>query len=63
MSGDRPTPPAIVRVFGIPAIIAIASLAGLFAALLGDGAFDATAWFGLGAPVAAIAWAMLRRRA
>lgn len=62
MNARRPSLPGLMRVFGVPALIAVASLAGLVAALLGDGAFDATSWLGLSAPVAAIAWAMLRRR-
>ncbi|WP_248795283.1 hypothetical protein [Pseudomonas sp. MWU13-2105] len=40
------------RVFGIPTLIALLSAAGLFAALLGDGAWDALSWLGLGIPAA-----------
>ncbi|PSS53792.1 hypothetical protein [Pseudomonas sp. BBP2017] len=43
-------------VFGMPALIALLGAAGLFAALLGDGGWDALAWAGLGLP----AWYSLR---
>ncbi|HWD31096.1 hypothetical protein ACIKP7_24650 [Pseudomonas caricapapayae] len=43
-------------VFGMPAVIALFGAAGLFAALLGDGWWDALAWVGLGLP----AWFSLR---
>ncbi|MBV4506596.1 hypothetical protein HU751_017250 [Pseudomonas sp. BW13M1] len=36
------------RIFAWPALIAVLSAAGLFAALLGDGAWDVLAWVGLG---------------
>lgn len=38
------------RIFAWPAAIAVLGGAGLFAALLGDGAWDALAWLGLGVP-------------
>ncbi|MBK5000761.1 DUF4175 domain-containing protein [Pseudomonas sp. S31] len=38
------------KVFAWPAAIALLSAAGLFAALLGDGAWDMLAWLGLGIP-------------
>ena len=34
--------------FALPGAIALLASAGLFAALLGDGAWDALAWLGLG---------------
>lgn len=43
-------------VFGMPTLIALLGAAGLFAALLGDGWWDALAWAGLGLP----AWYSLR---
>lgn len=49
-----------VRIFAWPALISVLSLAGLFAALLGDGAWDALAWLGLGFS-AAIGFAGFRR--
>ncbi|MBI6895931.1 MULTISPECIES: hypothetical protein [Pseudomonas] len=36
------------RIFAWPALIAVLSAAGLFAALLGDGVWDVLAWVGLG---------------
>ncbi|WP_060512182.1 hypothetical protein [Pseudomonas sp. NBRC 111124] len=36
------------RIFAWPALIALLSAAGLFAALLGDGFWDSLAWLGLG---------------
>jgi len=43
-------------VFKTPVMIALLSAAGLFAALLGDGLWDALSWLGLGLP----AWLGLR---
>lgn len=55
-------PSSILRsTFAVPALIGAASLVGLVAALVGDGWMDALSWLGLGAPVAAVAWAMARR--
>ncbi|OPK06829.1 MULTISPECIES: hypothetical protein [unclassified Pseudomonas] len=38
------------KVFATPTVIALLSGAGLFAALLGDGVWDALSWLGLGVP-------------
>jgi len=38
------------QIFAWPGLIAALGAAGLFAALLGDGAWDALAWLGLGIP-------------
>jgi len=38
------------RIFAWPAAIALLSAAGLFAALLGEGAWDVLSWAGLGIP-------------
>jgi membrane protein implicated in regulation of membrane protease activity len=48
--------------FLLPGLIAVLSLAGLFAALLGDGWWDALAWIGLGLPALLSIWPLLRRR-
>ncbi|NEX93335.1 hypothetical protein [Caulobacter sp. 17J65-9] len=53
---------SLLRVFAVPALIAALSAVGLVAALLGDGVYDVASWVGLGAPVAAVTWAILRRR-
>jgi hypothetical protein len=37
-------------VWGAPLVIALVGAAGLFAALLGDGAWDVLSWIGLGVP-------------
>ncbi|WP_416427233.1 hypothetical protein RAM80_14835 [Pseudomonas sp. App30] len=36
--------------WGMPLLIAVLGGAGLFAALLGDGAWDVLSWIGLGLP-------------
>ncbi|WP_336333833.1 hypothetical protein [Pseudomonas putida] len=36
------------QIFAWPALIAVLSATGLFAALLGDGLWDSLAWLGLG---------------
>ena len=48
--------------FAIPALLALTTLAGLFAALTGDGWRDAAGWLGLALPVAAVGWAARARR-
>lgn len=48
--------------FAIPALIGLLSAAGLFAALLGDGAWDALAWLGLGLPAVLGVWPLLPRK-
>lgn len=50
------TSQSIRRIFAWPALIAALGALGLFAALFGDGAWDALSWLGLGAP----AWLALR---
>ncbi|MCE1116899.1 MULTISPECIES: DUF4175 domain-containing protein [Gammaproteobacteria] len=40
------------RIFAWPALIALLSVTGLFAALLGDGVWDSLAWIGLGVSAA-----------
>lgn len=44
------------RIFAWPMLIALLGLAGLCTALLGDGAWDALSWLGLGLP----AWLSIR---
>ncbi|MCI1729268.1 MAG: hypothetical protein LKM32_07810 [Chiayiivirga sp.] len=48
--------------FAMPAVIALVSLVGLLAALVGDGLFDVLSWLALGTVLAALAWAALFRR-
>lgn len=59
---SRP-PSTFRRVFAIPAVIALVSLIGLIAALLGDGLNDWISWIGLAVPLVVLLWARLRRRA
>ncbi|MDR9860854.1 MULTISPECIES: hypothetical protein [Pseudomonas] len=46
----KPRQSSFWKVFSTPLVIALLSAAGLFAALLGDGIWDALSWFGLGIP-------------
>jgi hypothetical protein len=50
------------RVFGVPLILAVASLVGLISALVGDDLWDALSWLTLGAMVTVIGRYWLRRR-
>ncbi|MBJ9977006.1 hypothetical protein IAE35_11670 [Pseudomonas sp. S75] len=49
------------RIFAWPVLIAGLGAAGLFAALLGDGAWDVLAWVGLGLPAVLSVRALSRR--
>ncbi|VEF13312.1 Uncharacterised protein [Pseudomonas fluorescens] len=46
----KPRQSSFWKVFSTPIVIAVLSAAGLFAALLGDGIWDALSWIGLGVP-------------
>lgn len=48
--------------FALPALIGLLCALGLFAALLGDGWWDALAWLGLGIPTALGCRALVRGR-
>lgn len=50
------------RIYGAPTGIALVSLAGLTAALVVDGPADPAFAAAVGVPLAAAAWALLRRR-
>ena len=60
MSGRVPMPrrpPADWRaVFGVPLLVGLATLVGLLAALLHEGAGGVAAWLSLSLPLALIAW-------
>lgn len=58
---NRPEPRWRQSTWTVPAVLGIASLAGLVIGLVGDGALDALGWAGLLAPVLAMAWAWFRR--
>lgn len=47
-------------IFAIPALLAMASMAGLISGLLGDGAYDAIAAVGLGLPILCVLAVLLR---
>jgi len=50
------------KVFGAPLLIGLLSAVGLFAALLGDGAWDSLSWLGLGLPTLIALRGLLVRR-
>ena len=50
------------QIFATPTLIALLSLVGLLAALLGNGVFDWVSWVGLAAPLVIVGWAMRTRR-
>ncbi len=49
------------RLWRWPMAIAVVSLVGLLAALVGDGRWDVASWIGLGMPLATLSWFGLRR--
>lgn len=57
----KPRQSSFWKVFSIPLAIGVLSAAGLFAALLGDGAWDSVSWIGLGIPVWLSVRGLLRR--
>ena len=50
------------QIWAMPLLLAVLTVIGLVAALLGDGVWDLVSAVTLGAPVAAAAWYGLRRR-
>lgn len=54
-------PHSLRRIFAVPLLLAIVSIAGLVVALTGDGWRDGASWLALGIPVAAVGWAMNAR--
>lgn len=58
----KPRQSSFWKVFGIPLAIGLLSAAGLFAALLGDGGWDALSWVGLGMPAVIALRALVGRR-
>jgi uncharacterized protein involved in cysteine biosynthesis len=56
--------PTFWKTFGKPTIIAVLMAIGLFAALLGDGAWDVLSWIAMGIPAwLSVKGLMVRRRA
>ncbi len=60
MKTSQPIP--LWGIFAAPIVIALFSIVGLVAALLGDGFLDAISWIGLLIPLAVIWWALRSRR-
>ena len=58
----RTTPAPLRRIFAAPLAVALVTIVGLVAALLGDGLLDALSWTGLAVPLAVMLWAWLFRR-
>jgi hypothetical protein len=50
-SGSR-----FVAIYRAPVLIALITIAGLLAALLGDGIWDAVSWLALSVPIAVVMW-------
>ncbi|CAN5810546.1 hypothetical protein BH09PSE5_BH09PSE5_18840 [soil metagenome] len=48
--------------WGVPILMAVVSVIGLLSALLGDGAWDAVSWVGLGIPLVVCVWYGWMRR-
>lgn len=45
------------QIFHWPLVLALVSVIGLTAALIGDGGYDIVSWLALGSTLAVIAWA------
>lgn len=48
--------PLFRRVFGVPLLLAFATVFGLLAALLGQGFWHLLSWITLSIPIAVVAW-------
>lgn len=55
-------PHSLRRIFAVPLLLALLSVAGLIVALTGDGMRDVASWAALAVPVLAVAWAMKAKR-
>lgn len=53
---------SLAAVFAIPAAVAVLSLFGLVAALIGDGVWDVAGWITLGVSLTVLVWALIARR-
>ena len=50
-----------LKVWGVPVLLAVLSMVGLLAALIGDGPWDGLSWVALGIPVVVIGWFFAKR--
>ena len=57
----KPRQSSFWRVFGVPVVIGLLGATGLFAALLGDGAWDSLSWLGLGVPALLGIYGLLKK--
>lgn len=62
MNDKKPRRGGFRHTFGVPTVLAILSLIGLIAALVGDGGLDFLSWATLGIPIAVMFWAYGKRR-
>lgn len=53
-------PLTVSQIWGMPALLGVISVIGLFSALLGDGVWDAVSWVTLSLPIVAILWHTIR---
>ncbi|MEQ8267488.1 MAG: hypothetical protein RH982_09845 [Parvibaculum sp.] len=51
------------EIFAVPLLLAVFTIVGLVAALIGDGWLNVASWAGLLVPALAILWALIWRRA
>jgi hypothetical protein len=61
VSASAPRDSLLYRVFGIPLLLALATIFGLLAALLGQDFWHVLSWIMLSIPIAVIAWHVLRQ--
>ena len=61
MSAAKPKRGRFRRLWGAPIVLALLSLAGLIAALIGDGLYDAASYLSLAVPLVVIWWYIARR--
>jgi hypothetical protein len=52
--------PRLRRVFGMPLLLGLATVAGLLSALLGQGVWHVLSWILLSLPIAVVAWHLTR---
>jgi hypothetical protein len=53
-------PRTVLEVFAIPLLLALVSVGGLVAGLLGDGIWDMLSWLALGVLLATVGWHVTR---